>query len=361
MAAAERERPDPAVSILRSLSDVDDSPEAVTPPFPLHEALALSRELLVGTHQKASLEAARLRARDRSLTLGCVWAGFFALFLLGAQMGFSSLPAFSSPGVVIALGIVETAAAILALGALGWRSAASTARKSILALHRAERCRLLKFRFLVDPNLWMHRGNEAAERRERFRTEAGEIRALTFDRAADWASRDTVAFAPTLPVGSGIDAHTVHTLVDYYQERRLVPQIDEIGRSIGRASARDAYRGVSSILFFAAIALVAIHAVVSPPLAGVSSLLPGSVWGRLIAAAAVILPALGLALTLSGAAAGSSGDRASLSGAHHALSELSGRLQKASGAEAIFRELGFCEDVLESHHREWLRGRLKDR
>ena len=38
---------------------------------------------------------------------------------------------------------------------------------------------------------------------------------------------------------------------------------------------------------------------------------------------------------------------------------LSDRLQKVSGAEAIFRELGFCEDVLESEGRDRLRSALE--
>ena len=40
---------------------------------------------------------------------------------------------------------------------------------------------------------------------------------------------------------------------------------------------------------------------------------------------------------------------------HDALSALSDRLRKAKDAPTIFRELGFCEQVLEADLREWMR------
>ncbi len=360
MTAAERERPENPVPPRNGRSDVDDPPEALTSSYPLHDALAMSRELLVPIHDRSSREASRLAARFRSLTLWSVGAGFAALALLALEI---SLPAWMSVPTAAAANALragEAAAAVLALGACIWNAAAGASRKSVLELHRAERCRLLKYRFLVDPNVWTHRGSESQERRERFRRDAGEIQTLTADRLADWASRDTVAFAPTLPVGSGIDTHTVHTLVDYYQERRLDPRLEELGRAIGGSPARDGFVRLSSALFFAAVALVAVHLFLDLPFVALASAprVPRAVWSAVAAVLAVVLPALAIALRLSRAASGFASDRARLAGAHHALSELSGRLQKASGAEAIFRELGFCEDVLETHHREWLRARL---
>ncbi len=357
MTAAERERPENSVPPRSDRSDVDDPPEALASSYPLHDALAMSRELLLPIHERSSQEASRLASRLRSLTLWSVGAGFAALALLALQISLASWMPAPSAAATNAIRIAEAAAAALALGAGGWNAASGASRKSVLELHRAERCRLLKYRFLVDPALWTRRGSESEDRRERFRRDAGEIQTLTADRLADWASRDTVAFAPTLPVGSGIDTHTVHTLVDYYQERRLDPRLDELGRAIGRLPARDGVVRLSSALFFAAVALVAAHLFLDLPFVGLASVprVPRAIWSAIAAVVAVVLPALAMALRLFRDESGFASDRARLAGAHHALSELSGRLQKASGAEAIFRELGFCEDVLETHHREWLR------
>ncbi len=40
---------------------------------------------------------------------------------------------------------------------------------------------------------------------------------------------------------------------------------------------------------------------------------------------------------------------------HHVWNEISQKLRDASDAQATFRELGFCEQVLESDLREWMR------
>lgn len=359
MTAAERERPENPVPPRSERSDVDDPPEALASSYPLHDALAMSRELLLPIHERSAQEASRLAARLRLLTLWSVGAGFAALALLALQISLPSWMPAPSAAATNAIRIAEAAAAALALGAGGWNAASGASRKSVLEVHRAERCRLLKYRFLVDPAVWTRRGSESEDRRERFRRDAGEIQTLTADRLADWTSRDTVAFAPTLPVGSGIDTHTVHTLVDYYQERRLDPRLEELGHAIRRSPARDGVVRLSSALFFAAVALVAAHLLLDLPFVGLASSprVPRAIWSAVAAAVAVVLPALAMAFRLSRDASGLASDRARLAGAHHALSELSGRLQKASGAEAIFRELGFCEDVMETHHREWLRTR----
>ena len=361
MTAAEREHPEPSVPAEAPRSDMDDPPETLSPSYPLHEALEMSAQLLRETHERSRAAAAGLAARLRSLNLWAVGAGTAALGLLGIEIFFPSwVP--SAPAVAMnSIRIAGAAAGLAALAALAWSSIASISRKSLLELHRAERCRLLKYRFLVDPSVWTRRGGESSDRRDRFRREAGEIAAMTGDRVSEWASRDTVAFAPTLPVGSGIDSHTVHTLVDYYQERRLNPRLDELGRAIGRAPSGNPLWKASSALFFAAVALAAAHLLLQLPLLAPSSAsrVPRETSSSAAAALAIFLPALAMALRLSPGRAGLP-NRASVAGAHHALSELSGRLQKASGAEAIFRELGFCEDVLETHHREWLRSRLRD-
>jgi hypothetical protein len=357
MTAAERERPENPSPLPGRPFDMDDSPEALAPAYPLHEALLLSQQLLVSTHERSDHEAARLASRVRNLNLWSSWAGVAALALIAVETSLSALVGTPSAGLASSIRIGEGAAAVTALGALAWGAFGSASKKAILERHRAERCRLLKFRFLIDPNLWTRRGKEASERRERFQGDAGEIQSLTADRLDEWASRDTVTFAPTLPVGSGIDPHTVHTLVDYYQERRLNPHLEGLRLAIGKSSARDGLRQVVSSLFFAAVALAAVHVFLELPFLDLASppRVPRTIWSAVAAAIAVVLPAVALALRLSRKGSAFDADRARLAGMRHSLSELSARLQKASGAEAIFRELGFCEDVLETHHREWLR------
>jgi hypothetical protein len=349
MTAAERERPEDSVPVPGPRGVMEDSPESLSPSYPLHEALLLVRQALSDAHGRAGASALQFESRSRTLKLWACWSGAAALILLAVEVSFSALagPASPLPG---ALRIAAGAAAAAGLVCLAWGALTSASAKAVLERHRAEKCLLLKYRFLIDPSLWTHRGNEAGERREAFRADAEAVQNLTIEGMREWAARDTVAIARTLPVGSGIDPHTVHTLVDYYQERRLNPRLEELARAIGRSSARDGLARVVPVLFFGGVAAAAVHI-------GLSFSAPRpsrEFWIAASAAAAAILPAVGLALRLSRPSAFDS-DRGRLSGLSHALAALSARLQKASGAEAIFQELGFCEDALETRHREWVR------
>ncbi|HWC64643.1 MAG TPA: hypothetical protein VG777_01070, partial [Thermoanaerobaculia bacterium] len=80
----------------------------------------------------------------------------------------------------------------------------------------------------------------------------------------------------------------------------------------------------------------------------------GGGWPAALVAAAVLLPFVAAALRAA-AGAGAEAARRRAGARHAALAELSGRLQKVAGAEAIFRELGFCEDVIESEGRDRVR------
>ncbi len=360
MTAAERERPEDPVPISGPGSELDDSAEALSATYPLHDALLLSQQALSAPYRLSSEAATQIESRSRMLRLWACWAGAAALALIAFEISFTAVSSFADassrlPGAIRTGAVL---AAVVALGSLAWGAMTSASGKALLERHRAERCLLLKFRFLIDPNLWTRRGNEAGERRQTFRSDAEALPSLTAGRLREWSARDTVTIARTLPVGSGIDPHTVHTLVDYYQERRLNPRLQELAAAIGESPARDRPRQLVPALFFAGVVLAGVHAALSLP--WIFPHPPRGAWSAAAAALAAALPAIGLALHVSRPGSGFSADRSRHSGMHHALTELSGRLQKASGAEAIFQELGFCEDVFETHHREWLRAMLSD-
>jgi hypothetical protein len=349
MTAAERERPEDPAPAPEAGNGMSDSSDALSPSYPLHEPLVLSREALLSLHERSRSAALRWESQSRMLRTWACGCAAAALALVAVELSVSTLAAPSSR-LSGAIQIAEGIAAAVAIVLLAWGLVSRVSGNAVLERHRAERCLLLKFRFLIDPSLWTRRGNEARERREAFQAAAGEVENLTPARMRTWAGEDTVAIARTLPVGSGIDPHTVHTLVDYYQERRLNPRLEELARAIGRSSARDGLVRIVPALFFTAVVAAAVHVGLkfSPPRPS------RDIWSEAMAAVAVALPALGLALRLSRPNAFDR-DRARLSGLSHTLSALSSRLQKASGAEAIFQELGFCEDALETHHREWVR------
>jgi len=314
------------------------------PGHPLHDALSLCREVLGPAYDAAAARASGTERRRSSLALGATAAGAAALVLAITQLAFAAAGRLAAA----AAGPLAWAAGLLALASLVLLAAraAGPRRKGWLADRAAvERCRSAKFRFLLDPALWSRRGSEAEERAEQFRAEAAALARPGPDTFSSWIASDTVPVARAIGVGSGIDPHTVHTLMDYYQARRLDPQLGRLARE---SAAKSTVAPSAGLVFGASVALVLVQAA----LVVGAAVRPG-LRLALIAAAA--------ALPFAGAVWGAIARRSAppapeRAGARHrALSELSQRLQKVSGSEAIFRELGFCEDVLESEGRDRLR------
>ena len=335
----------------RAPDDMHDAPEELEAGHPLRDALLLCRETLGAFHDGAEARAAEIEGRRAALGLWAAVAGGVAAVL--ALAGLAASAAGRMPvGAAQPLAIVEAVAAaacllLLAARALGARRSAWLAERA-----RVERSRSAKFRFLLDPALWSRRGQEAQDRTAQFRADAGRIAALGADGAVEWVSADTIPVVRTIPVGSGIDPHTVHTLMDYYQTTRIDPQLERLGREGAPV------KGFSSIspggVLAASVAcILAASALFAIRRAGAPMIGPGL--SAALVAVAASLPFAAAVLAVARSRSASDRARRRALARHRALSDLSARLQKVSGAEAIFRELGFCEDVLEAEGRERLR------
>jgi len=330
------------------LDDMHDGPEELAAGHPLHEALALCRELLGSCHDAAAARAAA-SSRRRSL-LGAWAAGAAALAVVLAIFSTTWAARGSRPpGAERPLAIASAVAAAASLVLLAARGVLASRRVWVAERVRVERCREAKFRFLLDPSLWSRRGDESSERVGQFRQDAATIASAGPEAAAAWGESDAIPTARTIPVGSGIDPHTVHTLMDYYQARRIDPQLARLAREGEGVRGGNPFPPPAGVL----------AACVSFVLAGaVLALLPSTRAGvlpSLLVAAALALPFAAAALRAAPLPGSSESRRRRARARHRALAELSGRLQKVSGAEAIFRELGFCEDVLEAEGRDRIR------
>jgi hypothetical protein len=138
--------------------------------------------------------------------------------------------------------------------------------------------------------------------------------------------------------------------MDYYQARRIDPQLARLSAEGKPGSGIFSILAPGGILAASVVVVFAQGALLAP-----SRPLIGTGLSAGLVALAAALPFAGAALvawTARGTAARES--RRALA-RHRALADLSDRLQKVSGAEAIFRELGFCEDLLEAEGRDRLR------
>jgi hypothetical protein len=333
-----------------------DAPEELEPAHPLGDALLLCRELLVPCHDGAAGRAAESGGRRATLALWSAASGAAAVILSIVALALSAAGKMPA-GAARPLQIVEAAAAAAGFLLLGARALAVRRSAWLADLARVERCRTAKFRFLLDPSLWSRRGQEAQERTAALRAEAEAISVLGASGAAEWVSADTIPVVRTIPVGSAIDPHTVHTLMDYYQARRIDPQLARLSREAESAG------GLASIvtpggLQTVSVALVLAAGALAAITRGGAALIGSGLSAALVALAAS-LPFAGAVLAAWALRSATDRERRRARARRRALSDLSERLQKVSGAEAIFRELGFCEDVLEAEGRERLRAAVE--
>ena len=346
MMAADPGRAGDSAGAPRVLDDMHDGPGELAPGHPLHEALALCRDLLGSCHDAAAARVAE-SARRRA-TLGA-WAGgaaaVAALIAVVSTVGTASTG--RPPAADRAFAFGAAAAALASLVVLGLRGVVAPRRAWLADRVRMERCRRAKFRFLLDPSLWSRRGDEAKERVEQLRADAAAIAALGPGGAEEWAAADAVPAARTIPVGSGIDPHTVHTLMDYYQARRIDPELARLAAESASAGS-DPLRPGPAVVLGASVAAILLAELLRLFSAA------GAKTSAVVLGLALFLPFAAAALRTLPAGRLRAARRRSLA-RHRALAELSERLQKVSGAEAIFRELGFCEDVLDGEGRDALR------
>ena len=340
----------------RALDDMHDSPEELETAHPLGDALRLCRELLVPCHDGAAARAAELGRRRATLALWAAASGAAAVILSIAALALSAAGKMPASTARV-LPIVQAAAAAACFLLLGARAVAGSKSKWVADLARVERCRAAKFRFLLDPSLWSRRGHEAQERTAGLRAEAEGLAALASAGVAEWVSADTIPVVRTIPVGSGIDPHTVHTLMDYYQARRIDPQLARLSREAESAGALGSIVSPGALLA-ASVAVVLAEGVLAAATKSGAALIGPGLSAALVAVAAS-LPFAGAVLFAWASRSATDRDRRRSRARHRALSDLSERLQKVSGAEAIFRELGFCEDVLEAEGRESLRAAVE--
>jgi len=333
----------------RAPDDMHDAPDELDPAHPLGEALLLCREQLGSLHDGAAARIARARERRRKLGASAAAALAVALALGAlAASAAGKMPAGAARPVAIA----QIAAAAACFGLMGASAAGKAKRLADLA--RVERCRSAKFRFLLDPALWSRRGREAQDRAEEFRGEAQRIAALGPEGAAEWISTDTFPVVRTIPVGSAIDPHTVHTLMDYYQARRIDPQRARLAAEGKPGSGPSSIVTPGGVLAVSVAVVLAQGALLAPTHA-----LAGAGLAAGLVALAAELPFAAAALAAWTSRGTTARERRRAAARHRALEGLSDRLQRVSGAEAIFRELGFCEDVLEAEGRDRLRAALE--
>jgi hypothetical protein len=306
----------------------------------LRDALAACCEIIRPTYEAADRAAMRHKRFHQGLAaiavVCSVAAATFAIVTLACEARVAWIVPIEGAGAGVAF---------VAVALAFWQA---RQRRWLLERHKAQRCRSLMFRSLLDPELWDRERRGAAEWRRRLRDGVAEAGWLSGGRL-----RETAEQEDWLPLAEGaanreMDEAGLAALVDYYRRKRLE---DQIAFFEARARSNDAHdrrlRPLSPILFFVSLVAVALHFVLED-----SGLHRIGVW--LVALAAAV-PLLGAGLhTLRSTF--EFARSASLYRAKAAiLRQLAARLQEAPSGEKALRILWECERYLEAEQREWLR------
>jgi len=339
-----------------------DSSEDLSTWGRLADVLLICQQQIEGGYEDADNEANHCEQQHRNLTIVVAVAGSAAV-IAGIFRSFT--PMLLLGGVVELIAISALTAGIWSRRQPAW----------FLARHRAERCRFLKFRFIVDPALWTGIHTQRAERIDKLPSEMEEIRQLDLPELQTWAEKGMLPHSPVRGASYTAAADDLRQLIDYYVRKRLCNQMNWFNKRVQQFSRRDqALKRLPPSLFFgsifAALLCFLYDGLVNLTGAPEQISLLGLSIGVIVAFSLVgaILAVLGgglnkfrsafeLARNTSRYTAALEGLKPSYDALKTELKNLDatggGRAQ--TDASAIFHHMWRSEQIMEAEHREWLR------
>ncbi len=330
--------------------DMYDSPQDMPPSQPLRDALTLCQYTVEVVFRQADASALRHQRYHRLLTIMAASFGTTAVLLAIVQLSglFSGMWPVQLSGIAVAFALIAVIAGLVSSQRLNW----------LLERHRAERYRLLKFRFLTDPALWSGEEEKTRTRMKKLTDEAADITALNRQAIRRWIDEDEIPEAPAPLPHSQTDENTIRDLVEYYQKKRLGVQMDYFAARAHRNVRMHRYTWfLPPLFFFSSVLAVSghfIYDIVASAHGSQTEVTTSNLFVLFVVLAAAF-PVIGAGVrslrTAYEFARNNSRFRAKLV----ALRRLAESLQQENDPEAIFRDLWSCEQILESEHREWLR------
>src|ERR1035437_8641802 len=361
-------RPSPCDGVETSADDMHDSSEDLSTWGRLADALLICQREIEGGYADADKEANHCQGQHKNLTIVAAAAGTFAVIVAILQLaelrrGFAPMP------------ILEGVATLIAIGAVVAGIWSKRQPKWFLARHKAERCRFLKFRFLIDPALWIGTHPQRADRIDKLPLEVEEIRQLDPPELRTWAEEGMVPQAPVRGASCPAGPDDLLELIDYYIRKRLCNQMNWFNKRAQQLSHRDrVLKRLPPLLFFGSVCAALVHFTYDELVNLVGAPAQVSLLGASIEVSialilvAAILPVLGGGFrTLRSAyqfARNTSRYTAALEGLKPSYDALKAELQNLqtagagvaqASASTILYHMWRCEQILEAEHREWLR------
>jgi hypothetical protein len=326
--------------------DMYESPEERENWPNIKEALAVCQEEIWPKFTRADKAAERHQKQHKIITLIAAFCGMLAVLLAIAQLAANQL------GLSVEqLAHMEAVAALLAVTAVLFGIASALHHRWLLERHKAERYRLLKFEFLTDPGLWSR--NEIKDCAKRLRDEVNEIDLLKPRGLHRWFEKDKIPEMPPVSNIPGLADERLGDLIKYYREKRVEFQLDYFKQKTRSNTELDHYiLHAPAALFFLSVIAVFAHYILGIYTHHAPEYL---LWGVGLLVLAAALPVIGASVRTWFTAFEVTRNTSRFRAKTVALRGLNMKLKKEKASESIFREFWFCEQILESEHREWLR------
>jgi membrane protease YdiL (CAAX protease family) len=346
-------------SILPPDYDIDDSPEDYDRWPNLAPILRECGVTIGAAYHREDAAAKRYQSRYRRLVFIAALCGMLAVIFAIMQLS-DLLPALPASWVYGGEVLAATVAVVAVIFGL-W---ATFAKKWILEREKAERCRFLKFTFLINPDLWS--GVPPAVRRQWLSARIDSLNSLDEEDLKRWAEREEVMVKDVPPkVPAGTNKEVLQELFGYYETKRLEFQSNYFDRQARRRYLWEKLSRVAPVVFFFLSILFALGHFVYDLVASEELGQPPSqqdqqdtfsVWLILLAAC---LPVVGAAVRTLRTAHEFGRNAQRFRATSNKLEQLANDLQNLAQADAdpqakleVFQSV---EKVLEAEHREWMR------
>jgi hypothetical protein len=243
-------------------------PETEVSEYPELRDLLHACKPVVKAFHDAEREAFKYQANYRRNAKWSAWLGTTAIalgVLLLVLMQFRNKDGVSEvPFALVSVTICELVAAVLAIIVVSWGQFSSDKEKWLLERNRAERCRLLKFSMLIDPEIWG--GAKSAISEDKLQRPLRDIQSAELASLWSWIEKDPPPRCAETLGNHRVSAAALRQLVDYYRKKRLDYQIGWLARTAKRCEEKHRpQRYQFSFLFYASIVAVFLHTVSGIP------------------------------------------------------------------------------------------------
>ena len=326
--------------------DMVETPEELEKWSAIADRLVVCNRLIRELFLTADSAARRHQKWHRELTKLAAVCGTGAVLFAVLQLAY---PRHLLGGNTLA--IVEVVAIIAAFVAVVVGLISGRQRWWLLERHRAERLRLAKFRFLIDPLTWSTDQTIAEQKVSDLRAEVEIIRDLTPLKFREWTDDEGMRRELPLPQVQSL-VGMLDQMVEYYRTKRLLFQRDVFHDRANRHERFDLFtRRLGPILFLLSVFAVLIHFTIAR-FHGEDRLHTIS---TVLIVLAVGLPVLGAGIRTFRAAYEFARNTSRYRAKAVALDRLDQVLHLETEPWPKLRKLWYSEELLEFEHHEWCR------